>query len=104
MTLLDAARRVLTDHVITDLQDGGRVYVDAIALDSLREAVREAELSDDALAPRGAVTVDQVKPGDGRQWCPVCKLYHRHPGERTGSGHVTRHCPLLHSSDPRNYS
>jgi hypothetical protein len=37
---VEAARRVLRDHEITDLEDGGRVYVDALALAELRDAVR----------------------------------------------------------------
>jgi hypothetical protein len=101
--LLAAARDVLARHVITDLQDGGMVYVDALALDRLREAVRE---HDNELSAGGnsAVTKDGLRPGDGRQWCPVCKLYHRHVGERTDAGHTTRPCPLLPANDPRNYS
>ena len=37
---VEAARKVLRDHEITDLEDGGRVYVDALALAELRDAVR----------------------------------------------------------------
>jgi hypothetical protein len=122
LDLLNAARRVLKGHTITDLEDGGLVYVDALALADLRDEVRAAdsELSAGGLGVPGdvllntearterswnsAVTRDKVKPGDGRQWCPVCKLYHRHVGERTDAGHTTRPCPLLPASDSRNYS
>lgn len=41
--LLHAARVVLKDHEITDLEDGGRVYVNARALAQLRDAVRASE-------------------------------------------------------------
>lgn len=37
---VEAARKVLRDHQITDLEDGGVVYVDALALAELRDAVR----------------------------------------------------------------
>ena len=46
-SLLNAARRVLRDHEITDLEDGGRVYVDALALAALRDAVRSHEAASD---------------------------------------------------------
>jgi hypothetical protein len=37
---VEAARKVLRDHEITDLEDGGVVYVDALALAELRDVVR----------------------------------------------------------------
>lgn len=40
VAVVEAARRVLREHEITDLEDGGRVYVDALVLAALRDAVR----------------------------------------------------------------
>jgi hypothetical protein len=34
----------------------------------------------------------------GLQWCPICRTYHRDPGEKTDAGWITKPCPVLKAS------
>jgi hypothetical protein len=73
-------------------------------IDRACEAAETEHANELSASPDVAVTKDKLRDGDRRQWCPVCKLYHRHVGEKTDAGHVTQPCPLLAASDSRNYS
>lgn len=78
------------------LSEDYRQRILGLALTAVGEAYEAGK--QDAL--REAAAREQIDALE--EWCPICKTYHFNPGEKSDSGKVTRECPEIPSTDPRN--